>query len=116
MKNIIYDHGDDIEGRGMTNSKDSWYSVTLPETLDEAAFLNLLLVCGQRLRLSRSTGDANDRTIQVYCKDPEALASAKALLDQAAADAQLRQQIQARSAHNIAELADAVLNRACQPR
>ncbi len=100
----------------MTNSKDSWHSVTLPETLDEAAFLNVILVCGQHLQLLRPTGDANDRTIQVYCEDPETLASAKALLDQAAADAQLRQQIQQRSAHNIAELADAVLNRAYQPR
>jgi len=100
----------------MTNSEDSWHSVTLPEALDEAAFLNVLLVCGQRLRLSRPTGDADDRTVQVYCEDPEALASAKALLDLAAADAQLRQQIQDRSAHNIAELAEVVLNRAYQPR
>jgi hypothetical protein len=100
----------------MTNSNDSWHSVTLPETLDETAFLNVILVCGQHLRLSRPTGDANDRTIQVYCEDPEALTSAKARLDQAAADAQLRQHIQERSAHNIAELADAVLNQACQPR
>jgi hypothetical protein len=113
---IIHILGMILRGAGMTNSEDSWHSVTLSETLDEVAFLNVLLVCGQRLRLSRPTGDANDRTIQVYCEDPEALASAKALLDQASADAQLRQQIQAHCAHNIAELTKAILNQACQPR
>ncbi|MEW8199261.1 MAG: hypothetical protein AB2777_16625 [Candidatus Thiodiazotropha endolucinida] len=100
----------------MTNSEGTWQSVTLPEALDEDALLNILLVCGQHLKLSRPVARANDKTIQVYCQDSAAYAEAKSLLDQAAADALLRLQIKSRSAPKIAELADAILTRAYQLR
>lgn len=96
----------------MDNCEGSWQSVELPGTLDEETFLNILLVCGRSLQLSRATTDTNDRTIQVYFEAPETLIHIKAILDQAVADALLRQQIRVRSSNNIDELVDAVLKRA----